>query len=119
MKRKNDLTEPSAPIGYGRMVFQAIPELFSFHMISSILLAVAAWGLNRLITLVAESGGAALTTANLKDLLLSWRGPAILLLGAALVAVFAVFEIFAQGGKDAPYYLVVAAAEVIPVTEVP
>ncbi len=96
MKTKNDLTEPSAPIGYGRMVFQAIPELFSFHMISSILLAVAAWGLNRLITLVAESGGAALTTANLKDLLLSWRGPAILLLGAALVAVFAVFEIFAN-----------------------
>ena len=96
MKRKDDLTEPSAPIGYGRMVFQAIPELFSFHMISSILLAVAAWGLNRLITLVAESGGAALTTANLKDLLLSWRGPAILLLGAALVAVFAVFEIFAN-----------------------
>ena len=96
MKRKNDLTEPSGPISYGRLVFEAIPELFSYQLLSGILLGLAAWGLNKLITLVAESGGAALTTANLTDLLLSWRGPAILLLGAALVAVFAAFEIFAS-----------------------
>jgi hypothetical protein len=80
MKRNNELQEPSGPISYGRLVFQAIPELFSYQMISSILLAAATWGLYKLINLVAESGGAALTTANLTDLLLSWRGLAILLL---------------------------------------
>ena len=96
MKRNNDLKEPSGPISYGRLVFQAIPELFSYQMISAILLAVATWGLYKLINLVAESGGAALTTANLTDLLLSWRGLVILLLGVVLVAVFAVFEIFAS-----------------------
>ena len=96
MKRNNDLKEPSGPISYGRLVFQAIPELFSYQMISGILLAIATWGLYKLINLVAESGGAALTTANLTDLLLSWRGLAILLLGVVLVAVFAAFEIFAS-----------------------
>ena len=96
MKRNNDLKEPSGPISYGRLVFQAIPELFSYQMISSILLAAATWGLYKLINLVAESGGAALTTANLTDLLLSWRGLAILLLGVVLVSVFAAFEIFAS-----------------------
>ena len=96
MKRNNDLKEPSGPISYGRLVFQAIPELFSYQMISGILLAIATWGLYKLINLVAESGGAALTTANLTDLLLSWRGLVILLLGVVLVAVFAAFEIFAS-----------------------
>ena len=89
------MNEPAGPISYGRLLFEAIPELFSFQLLSSILLGAAAWVLKTLITLVAESGGAAITTANLGDLLLSWRGPAILLLGAVLVAVFAAFEIFA------------------------
>ena len=94
MKTKNDLTEPSKPISYARLVFQAIPELFSYQSLSSILLGAATWGLYKLINLVAESGGSALTTANLTDLLLSWRGLVILLLGVLLVAVFAAFEIF-------------------------
>ena len=93
--KNNDLKEPAGSISYGRLVFEAIPELFSFQLLSSILLGAAAWVLKTLITLVAESGGAAITTANLGDLLLSWRGPAILLLGAVLVAIFAAFEIFA------------------------
>ena len=36
MKRKNDLTEPSGPISYGRLVFEAIPELFSYQLLSRI-----------------------------------------------------------------------------------
>ena len=96
MKKHTKEKYASGPISYRRLVFEAIPELFGFHLPMSIMLGVLAFVLKKLIDIVAESGGAALTTANLTDMLLSWRGPVILLLGIVLVAVFAVFEIFAN-----------------------
>ena len=96
MKKNHPKTEPSGPIRYSRLVFEAIPELFCFQLPMSLMLGALAFVLKKLIDLVAESGGAALTTANLRDILLSWRGPVIVVLGAVLVAVFAVFEIFAS-----------------------
>lgn len=83
-------------IGYGRLMLQSLPEIFCFQVLSGIPVAAITWALTQLIKIVAESGGSALTTANLKDMLLSWRGPVIVLLGALLVAVFAAIEIFAQ-----------------------
>ena len=96
MKKNRETTGETRLISYGRLVFEAIPEIVSFQIFSSLVLGVLAWAVRWLITFVAESGGAALTTANLRDLLLSWRGPVILVLGAVLVAVFAVLEIFAS-----------------------
>lgn len=57
---------------------------------SGIPMAALTWALSKLLKLVAESGGSAVTTANLGPMLLSWRGPVILVLGALLVAVVAV-----------------------------
>ena len=96
MNMHNKRTEQSRPISYGRLTFEAIPELLSFQIPTSIMLGILAFILKELINLVAKTGVAALTTANFKDLILSWRGPVILLLGICLVAVFAVFEIFAS-----------------------
>ena len=95
MERIKNSPEDSGPISYPRLVLQAFPEVFSFQTFSGIVLGALAMGIKALITLTAESGGAALTTANLRDLLLSWRGPVILLLGLVLAAVFAGLEIFA------------------------
>ena len=83
-------------ISYGRLMLQSLPEIFCYQLLSAIPVAVITWAVTQLIKIVAESGGSALTTANLKDMLLSWRGPVIALLGALLVAVFAAIEIFAQ-----------------------
>lgn len=83
-------------VSYGRLMLQSLPEILCFQLLSEIPMVALTWSLNRLIKVVAESGGSAVTTANLKDMLLSWRGPVILLLGALLVAVFAAFEVFAQ-----------------------
>ncbi|MBQ6971905.1 MAG: hypothetical protein IJP86_06065 [Synergistaceae bacterium] len=42
-----------------------------------------------------ESGGSSVTTANMAAFMLTWRGPAVLILGFALVCVFIASEIFA------------------------
>ena len=94
--KKDQSAKNSRQISYGRLMLQSLPEIFCFQLVSGTPMAVLAWVLSKLIKIVAESGGSAITTANLKDMLLSWRGPVILLLGALLVAVFAAFEVFAQ-----------------------
>ena len=95
MKRREQAST-AGQVSYGRLMLQSLPEIFCFQLLSAIPVAVIAWALGQLIKIVAESGGSALTTANLKDMLLSWRGPVIVLLGALLVAVFAAIELFAQ-----------------------
>lgn len=95
MKKDKPAKRPRK-IGYGRLALQSLPEIFCFQLLSGIPMAALTWALTKLLRLVAESGGSAVTTANLKPMLLSWRGPVILTLGVLLVAVFAAFEIFAQ-----------------------
>ena len=83
-------------IGYPRLVFQAIPEIWSFHIIMSLIMAFALSAISGLIKYVAGSGKGAVTTANLGSFIFSFRFPVILLLGIILVFIFVVLELFAQ-----------------------
>ena len=94
--KKHRPEQSARQVGYGKLMLQSLPEIFCFQLLSGIPMAALTWVLTKLLKLVAESGGSAVTTANLAPMLLSWRGPVILVLGALLVAVFAAFEIFAQ-----------------------
>ena len=94
--KKHRPEQSARQVGYGKLMLQSLPEIFCFQLLSGIPMAALTWALTKLLKLVAESGGSAVTTANLAPMLLSWRGPVILVLGALLVAVFAAFEIFAQ-----------------------
>ena len=83
-------------VSYPRLVLEAVPEIYIFQFMSWLLLSGLSWALSVLIDGVAESSGAAATTANMADFMLTWRGPAILLLVFVMVDVFIVFEIFAS-----------------------
>lgn len=96
MSRKEAVTA-SAPEGvnFRRLTYESIPEMWSFQFWIGLILSLAASVVRRLIGLVAEAGGVA-TTANLREVLLSWRSPILLILGAVLVLLFIVLELFAQ-----------------------
>ena len=83
-------------VTFGRLVFESIPEMYGFQLLTGILLALLASFLGWLVNLVAEAGGSAFTTSNIRDYVLSWRGPVLLVLGIIMVAVFVIFEIFAN-----------------------
>ena len=83
-------------ISFLRLVFEAIPEIYGFQLLTTVLLAGLYFLLGWLIDVVAEAGGTAVTTANIRDFLLSWRAPVLLFLAFLLVSVFVVFEIFAN-----------------------
>ena len=80
----------------GRLWRQALPEVWTYQLLAAILILAPAGVLNALMNRVAMTSGGAITTANLKTFLLSWRFPVILLLGFLLVSVYVVFELFSQ-----------------------
>ncbi|MCR5627074.1 MAG: glycerophosphoryl diester phosphodiesterase membrane domain-containing protein [Lachnospiraceae bacterium] len=83
-------------ISFGKLSFQALPEMWTFQILVSVALAIPGAILIWLINWVAGAGGNAVTTANIKTFILSWRFPVIILLGIVLVVVYTVLELFAQ-----------------------
>lgn len=77
---KKQTVEEQKMISFGRLVFEALPEAWSFQIITSLGLAIISKVIVWMMTSVAEVSGGALTTANIKDLLLSWRAPVLLVL---------------------------------------
>ena len=99
MKKKNNKQlQPSEqkPVSFRRLVFEALPEMWGFQFLITVILGAFGMIMWRLITLVAESSGAAVTTANARSFLLSWRSPVLLLLGIVFVLFYTVTELFAQ-----------------------
>ena len=97
-EKQNRSEESSQPkmISYRRLVYEFIPELWGFQTFSGVLLMVLTAASFALLNWIAEAGGNAVTTANLRSLILSWRLPVILAAGVVLVSLFVIVEIFAQ-----------------------
>ena len=95
MKKEKIQTEQKN-VSFRRLVYEALPEMWSFHILAALTLIVPAVILKLLLDSVAEAGGGALTSADLRTMLLSWRTPLLLVLGVALILWYVVVEVFAQ-----------------------
>ena len=93
--KKKTVTELQ-PISYKKLIWKTLPEMWSFQFWAAVILVIPAFLLINLLNIVAESDGTALTSANLGQMLLSWRGPVLLILGILLVLWFISVEVFAQ-----------------------
>lgn len=78
-----------------RSFFGTAVEIWRYRIISILLLAVPVLLLENLIELLADSSGAAITTANMGQII-SWRLPLFIGLSIALVLIFIIFEILGQ-----------------------
>ena len=83
-------------VSFKRLVYESLPEMWSFQFFISLMIVMPAFLLRWLLALIAESSGIAMTTANLKDMLLSWRAPLLLVLGVALILLYIIMELFSQ-----------------------
>lgn len=83
-------------VSFKRLVYESLPEMWSFQFFLSLMIVLPAFLLRWLLSLIAESSGVAMTTANLKDMLLSWRAPLLLVLGVALILLYIIMELFSQ-----------------------
>ncbi|MGI6220952.1 MAG: glycerophosphodiester phosphodiesterase family protein [Coriobacteriales bacterium] len=83
-------------ISFRSLVREAMPEMWTFQILAALTLIIPAWILTRLLNVVAEAGGEALTSANLGAMLMSWRTPLLLVIGIVLILWFIVVEVFAH-----------------------
>ena len=83
-------------ISFGRLAYEALPEMWGFQLLASLLLLIPSTVILRIIRFISDSSGTALTTANMQDFILSWRMPVLLVLGTVLVLWYFVVEIAAQ-----------------------
>ena len=93
---KKDTVKELQPVPFKKLVWEAVPEMWTFQFWSAVILAIPAGLLMNLLYGVAESGGTALTSANLRQMLLSWRTPVLLVLGGILILWYISVEVFAQ-----------------------
>ena len=83
-------------VTFRRLVYEALPEMWSFQLVSTMILSIPTGLLSRLIRDIAESGGSAFTSANLKEFILSWKAPAMLALFIVMILILVMTEVFAQ-----------------------
>lgn len=95
-KESNKEDAPLKEVTFRRLMFQALPEMWSFQVLAAVILALPAALLTRMISWIAGMGEDIVTTANIRSSVLSWRLPVILLLGILLVFLYLVMELFAQ-----------------------
>ena len=88
--------DPASSISFRRLVYEALPEMWTFQILTALLLAVLSFFLTGVINGVAGSGSATLTSANWRSYLINWRSPILLLLGIALLLCYLIIEVFAQ-----------------------
>ncbi|MBQ1291652.1 MAG: glycerophosphoryl diester phosphodiesterase membrane domain-containing protein, partial [Lachnospiraceae bacterium] len=82
-------------VGYGRLAFEAMPEIMSYMFMAAVILTGAS-ALGGLIIskLLEENGIFAITTANVKDFVSSWRILPILLVAAVLLLLNLILGVF-------------------------
>ena len=95
-RKRSEKNDQKKMISYRKLVYEFIPELWSFQTFSGIGLTALMIVSLALLDRIAETGGSAVTTANLGSLILSWRFPVILAVGFVVVALFVIVEIFTQ-----------------------
>ncbi len=83
-------------ITFGKLSFEALPEIWTFQILVGLIMAVPALLMLELIDWIAGIGGEIITTANIKSFVLSWKFPVILILGFLLVLIYVVFELLTQ-----------------------
>ena len=83
-------------ISMGRLIYESIPEMWTFQFLVSIVMAFLLYLFKQIATSIIESSGTAFTTANLGQFMLNWRMPLLLAVGFALLYVFIGMELFSQ-----------------------
>ena len=88
--------EEPKQISFRKLVFEALPEMWSFQWRTTLFMLLVLQGTGILFDLIINSSGTAFTTANLWQSRLCWRMPAAGLLGACLALMYVTAEVLAQ-----------------------
>ncbi|MBQ7507616.1 MAG: glycerophosphoryl diester phosphodiesterase membrane domain-containing protein [Lachnospiraceae bacterium] len=86
--------KPQKEVKYRRLAAEAVPELWMVQFFSKTLLVLLSFLFGKLSTAIIGTRAAALTTANLKRVILSWQGVVLILVGIVFSLVYIAIDLF-------------------------
>ncbi len=86
--------KPQKKITFARLAAESIPEIWMVRFVTSVILAALVFVFTRISNAIIGTKVAALTTANLKQILLSWQGPVLIIIGIAFLLVYVAIDLF-------------------------
>ena len=96
-KRACKAKEDLRTVRRSRLIFQALPEILNFQFFTKVTLLILAGILGRFASAaLSTSSFGVITTANLRQSLLSWQGLLCLFLGAVAICVYTAMDLLAQ-----------------------
>ena len=81
-------------IPFRKLIWQVLPEVWVIKMIECIFLAFSSDIIRLLANALLHTKAAAFTSSNIGQMLLSWQGILLLLIGLAVILVLVTFELF-------------------------
>ncbi len=86
--------KPQKPVKFGKMAAESIPELWMVQFVTYIVLGILAFVFGKIANAIIGTKVAALTTANMKQVFLSWQGPVLILIGIVFVLIYVAVDLF-------------------------
>ncbi len=96
MKTNQNETTTQNELSFSKLATEALPEMWLFQIIALLIFIIPVVALTELIHWSAGIGGDIITTANIKDFILSWKFPLVIVLGIILILIYFVVELLAQ-----------------------
>ncbi len=87
-------TKPQKQVKFSTLAIQALPEIWMVRFVTAIILVALAFAFSQICGLIIGTKVAALTTANMKEIFLSWQGPVLIIIGIVFVLVYAALDLF-------------------------
>ena len=86
--------KPQKKVKYRRLAAEAVPELWMVQFFSKLMLILLSFLFGKISTAVIGTRAAALTTANLKKVILSWQGVVLILIGIVFALLYIAIDLF-------------------------
>lgn len=83
-------------IGFLRLTLEALPELWSCRFVVQMIIAVLTFLFTKAAAFLIHTRGAAVTSANMKSMLISWQGVLLMLVTAGFACISVAVELFLQ-----------------------
>lgn len=86
--------KPRQPVRFRKLAAESVPELWMVQFITYIILGILVFVFGKIANAIIGTKVAALTTANMKQVFLSWQGVVLILIGIAFVLFYVAVDLF-------------------------
>lgn len=87
-------SKPQKKISFARLAAESVPEIWAVQFVTAFILAILVFIFTRICNAIIGTRVVALTTANMKQVLLSWQGPVLIIIAILFLLLYVALDLF-------------------------